>query len=62
VYSDQLLSILKRKDSTGFSIDVCGVLLCANIIRIFFWFGKRFELALLVQSLLYVRRSLADMR
>lgn len=26
VYLDQYFSIIKRKDSTGFSIDVCGVL------------------------------------
>lgn len=25
-------------------VDVCGVLLIANIVRIFFWIGERFEL------------------
>lgn len=25
-------------------LDVCGVLLIANIIRIFFWLGERFEI------------------
>ena len=30
VYADQLRSIIKRRDSTGFSHDVCGVLIVAN--------------------------------
>ena len=59
VYVDQLLSIVRRRDSTGFSMDVCGVLITANIIRVFFWFGKRFETALLVQSLLCVVLSVS---
>ncbi|KAK9893900.1 hypothetical protein P389DRAFT_147427 [Cystobasidium minutum MCA 4210] len=59
VYLDQYFSIIKRKDSTGFSIDVCGVLICANIIRVFFWFGQRFEIALLVQSVLMIAFQLA---
>ena len=54
VYLDQYISIVRRRDSTGFSLDVCGVLIVANILRIFFWFGKRFEVALLVQSILCV--------
>lgn len=54
VYIDQFRNILKRKDSTGFSHDACGVILVANILRIFFWFGKRFEIALLAQSIMFV--------
>ncbi|KAI9511534.1 hypothetical protein F5148DRAFT_1280643 [Russula earlei] len=59
VYVDQTTSIIKKKDSTGFSRDVCAVLLLANITRCFFWLGERFELALLVQSLLMVLCQLA---
>ncbi|KAI9636764.1 uncharacterized protein MKK02DRAFT_33885 [Dioszegia hungarica] len=54
VYVDQAVSIIRKKDSSGFSHDVCGVLLIANIIRIFFWLGNRFETPLLVQSILLI--------
>ncbi|WWD21307.1 hypothetical protein CI109_105791 [Kwoniella shandongensis] len=54
VYADQAYSIIKRKDSSGFSHDVCGVVIIANIIRIFFWLGSRFETPLLVQSILLI--------
>lgn len=37
VYADQALSIARKRDSTGFSKDVCAVLLIANIARCFFW-------------------------
>ncbi|KAF8498701.1 hypothetical protein F5888DRAFT_1691198 [Russula emetica] len=50
VYVDQTTSIIKKKDSTGFSRDVCAVLLLANITRCFFWLGEHFEFALLLQS------------
>ncbi|GAA99650.1 uncharacterized protein L969DRAFT_47740 [Mixia osmundae IAM 14324] len=59
VYADQFVSILRRKDSSGFSIDVCGVLIIANITRMFFWLGERFELALLIQSVLMTLAQLA---
>lgn len=54
VYADQAWSIQKRRSSEGFSMDVCAVLLIANICRVFFWFGERFELALLLQSILMI--------
>ena len=41
-------------DVTGFSRDVCAILLIANITRCFYWLGDRFELALLIQSLLMI--------
>lgn len=62
VYLDQLVAILRRKDSSGFSMDVCGCLLVANLLRVFFWLGKRFEVALLVQSLLWAARQLGIRR
>jgi len=59
VYADQAISIIRKKDSTGFSRDVCGILLVANITRCFFWLGERFEFALLMQSILMVLAQLA---
>ncbi|KAF5328177.1 hypothetical protein D9619_013418 [Psilocybe cf. subviscida] len=59
VYADQAFSIVKNKDSTGFSRDVCAILLIANITRCFFWLGKPFETALLVQSILMILAQLA---
>jgi len=54
VYADQTISIVRKRDATGFSRDICAVLLLANITRCFFWLGERFEFALLVQSLLMI--------
>ncbi|KAH9004646.1 hypothetical protein EDB86DRAFT_2884615 [Lactarius hatsudake] len=54
VYADQTVSIIRKKDSAGFSRDICAVLLVANITRCFFWLGERFEFALLMQSLLMI--------
>ncbi|KAI9440487.1 hypothetical protein H4582DRAFT_1937170 [Lactarius indigo] len=59
VYADQTVSIVRKKDSTGFSRDVCAVLLVANITRCFFWLGEHFEFALLMQSLLMILGQLA---
>lgn len=38
----------------GFSRDICGILLIANITRCFYWLGSHFEIALLVQSILMI--------
>ncbi|KAG2344120.1 hypothetical protein BDR05DRAFT_219818 [Suillus weaverae] len=59
VYVDQAASIVRKKDSTGFSRDVCAILLIANITRCFFWLGDHFELALLMQSILMIIAQLA---
>jgi len=59
VYADQAVSIIRKKDSTGFSHDVCAILLIANITRCFFWLGKPFEFALLIQSILMILAQLA---
>ncbi|KAF9245327.1 hypothetical protein BU15DRAFT_85649 [Melanogaster broomeanus] len=59
VYADQAVSIVRKKDSTGFSRDVCAILLTANITRCFFWLGSRFEFALLAQSILMILAQLA---
>ncbi|KAN0088575.1 hypothetical protein V8E55_005632 [Tylopilus felleus] len=59
VYVDQGLSIVRKRDSTGFSRDVCAILLIANITRCFFWLGARFQFTLLLQSILMIVAQLA---
>jgi len=59
VYADQAYSIVKKRDSTGFSRDVCAILLIANITRCFFWLGDPFETALLLQSIFMILAQLA---
>ncbi|VDN58998.1 unnamed protein product [Dracunculus medinensis] len=50
-YVFQYMEIVERKNSQGFSLLVCLSLCIANILRILFWVGKRFDLALLAQSI-----------
>ncbi|XP_035445757.1 solute carrier family 66 member 2 isoform X3 [Spodoptera frugiperda] len=50
-YIPQYLQIKKTQDAEGFSLYVCLTLLVANTLRILFWFGKRYEIPLLIQSL-----------
>ncbi|KAL1407633.1 hypothetical protein Q8F55_007066 [Vanrija albida] len=59
VYVDQAHSIIKKRDSSGFSHDVCGVIIIACTIRVFFWLGEHFETPLLVQALLLIISQLA---
>ncbi|EGG06990.1 uncharacterized protein MELLADRAFT_74774 [Melampsora larici-populina 98AG31] len=58
VYLDQYVSILKKRNSDGFSREICGVLLISNITRIFYWLGERFEIGLLIQSILMILAQL----
>ncbi|CAG8590854.1 9728_t:CDS:2 [Ambispora leptoticha] len=53
-YFDQIASIRRLKSSAGFSIDTCGVLLISSIVRLFFWFGDRFDITLAYQSILMI--------
>ncbi|KAI8097107.1 PQ loop repeat-domain-containing protein [Halteromyces radiatus] len=50
-YIDQYRIILQKRSSAGFNSKTCAILLFANILRIFFWLGKRFDTTLLVQSI-----------
>ncbi|GFO24083.1 Pq-loop repeat-containing protein 1 [Plakobranchus ocellatus] len=50
----QYIDIWKSQNAEGFSLFVCLALLVANILRIMFWFGKRFELPLLAQSVIMI--------
>ncbi|XP_056384331.1 solute carrier family 66 member 2-like isoform X1 [Hyla sarda] len=53
-YIPQYQEIRRTSNTDGFSTWVCFVLLIANILRIFFWFGKFFEVPLLLQSLMMI--------
>ncbi|XP_072290861.1 solute carrier family 66 member 2 [Eucyclogobius newberryi] len=53
-YAPQYQEIQRSSNSEGFSTRVCLVLLVANILRIFFWIGKQFELTLLLQSVVLI--------
>ncbi|KAI8096241.1 uncharacterized protein BX664DRAFT_290996 [Halteromyces radiatus] len=53
-YIDQYRLINQTKTSTGFHPKTCAILLFANILRIFFWFGKRFDTTLLIQSIVMI--------
>ncbi|ULU10474.1 hypothetical protein L5515_000710 [Caenorhabditis briggsae] len=50
-YVFQYAEIHHRRNASGFSLFVCLALCVANILRILFWFGKRFDNALLAQSI-----------
>ncbi|XP_054880946.1 solute carrier family 66 member 2 isoform X2 [Poeciliopsis prolifica] len=53
-YVPQYQEIQRSSNTEGFSTRVCLVLLVANILRIFFWIGKQFEVTLLLQSLVMI--------
>ncbi|GHJ88413.1 hypothetical protein NliqN6_4815 [Naganishia liquefaciens] len=59
IYADQARTIWQKRDSSGFSHDVCGIILVANITRCFFYIGHPFELTLLYQSILLILSQLA---
>ncbi|MEQ2175406.1 hypothetical protein GOODEAATRI_017660 [Goodea atripinnis] len=58
-YIPQYQEIQRSSNTEGFSTRVCLVLLIANILRIFFWIGKQFELTLLLQSVVMILTMLA---
>lgn len=53
-YIPQYRHIRRTQSADGFSTYVCLVLLVANILRILFWFGRRFESPLLWQSIIMI--------
>lgn len=55
----QYRDIYRTQNAEGFSTFVCLTLLIANILRILFWFGKHFELPLLLQSIIMTFTMLA---
>ncbi|KAG0243676.1 hypothetical protein BGW41_001549 [Actinomortierella wolfii] len=58
-YFHQYYTMSKMKTSIGFSSVTCGVLIVSSIIRIFFWIGEPFDMALLYQSILMIIVQLA---
>lgn len=50
----QYNEIKKSRDSNAFSTLICFILLVSNTLRIFFWFGKRFDYSLLFQSIVMI--------
>ncbi|CAL7951200.1 unnamed protein product [Xylocopa violacea] len=53
-YVPQYKEIKKRDNAEGFSLYVCLTLLIANTLRIYFWFGKHYEIPLLLQSIFMI--------
>lgn len=53
-YGSTILSIRKKQSSQGFSIDICGTMLVASILRIFYYFNQPFEIVLLRQCFVMV--------
>lgn len=45
-----------------FSIDICAILLIANILRIYFWFAEGFGVPLLCQSVLMIVAQVGILR
>jgi len=53
-YIFQARKFEETKSSKGFSRTLCLLLLLSNILRIYFWFGKKFSSALLFQSIMVI--------
>jgi len=53
-YTDQILSINRTRTSAGFSLDIPFIMLTASILKIFYWPGARYDVALLVQAVTMV--------
>ncbi|XP_032891670.1 solute carrier family 66 member 2-like [Amblyraja radiata] len=58
-YIPQYREIQRSGNTEGFSTHVCLVLLVANILRLFFWFGRHFEVTLVWQSIVLIFTMLA---
>eukprot|EP00128_Syssomonas_multiformis_P006288 Colp12_sorted_trinity150504_noHs@10454 len=61
-YVPQYQQIKNTGSSEGFSTLVCFVLLASNIMRVFFWFARHFETALLWQSLVMIVTQLVMLK
>lgn len=53
-YIPQYGEINRTHNTEGFSTLVCFILIASNILRIFFWIMRRFELTLLFQSVVMI--------
>eukprot|EP00695_Tsukubamonas_globosa_P003108 TRINITY_DN474_c0_g1_i1.p1 TRINITY_DN474_c0_g1~~TRINITY_DN474_c0_g1_i1.p1 ORF type:complete len:229 (+),score=77.95 TRINITY_DN474_c0_g1_i1:68-754(+) len=57
-YVFQYRDIKKDQSAEGFSLMIPFILLISNILRVFFWWGKQFETALLIQSIVMIAAQL----
>ena len=57
-YLAQAIKFERTKSSEGFSKYMCLILLFANLLRIFFWIGKKFTIILLYQSIVVILSQL----
>ena len=53
-YIFQALKFKQTKSSKGFAKFLCLLLIIANILRVFFWLGKKFSLPLLYQAIVVI--------
>ena len=53
-YFFQAMKFKQTKSTKGFAKFLCFLLLLANILRVFFWFGKKFSIALLYQAIVVI--------
>jgi hypothetical protein len=53
-YTDQIFSINRTRTSAGFSLDIPFIMLTASILKIFYWPGARYDVALLIQAIIMV--------
>jgi hypothetical protein len=58
-YVAQYRDLARSRDPRGFSTTVSLILIVANVLRVFFWHGERFEIPLLFQSFLMIAAQLA---
>ncbi|KAH6655275.1 hypothetical protein BKA67DRAFT_534208 [Truncatella angustata] len=49
-YADQALSMSRKRSSSGFSLDIPLIMLVACVFRVFYWFGAKYDNALLIQA------------
>ncbi|KAL2845974.1 hypothetical protein BJX68DRAFT_128365 [Aspergillus pseudodeflectus] len=53
-YTDQILSIHRSRSSAGFSLDIPLIMLIASILKVFYWFGDYYSVALLAQAVIMI--------
>lgn len=53
-YGSTCISIYKRQTSLGFSIDICGTMFMASILRILYYLCQPYEITLLRQSMVMI--------
>jgi len=58
-YADQTVSMHRNKSSAGFSLDIPLIMLVASLMRIFYYPGAQFDIALLIQALIMVVMQVA---